>query len=67
MCIGRLPHDNGGYCMSNNDSRIPEQGAGWGVVGRAGTRTYVARATTLLKIDSAGNHTCWESYIRHVE
>ena len=48
--------------MSNNDSRKPEQGAGWGVVGRAGIRTYVARATTLLKIDSAGNP-C-ESYAR---
>ena len=29
--------------------RIPEQGAEWGVDGRAGTRSYVARATTLAK------------------
>ena len=51
--------------MSNNDSRIPEQGAGWGVGGMAGTRSYVARTTTLLKIDSASN--LCESYTRDVE
>ena len=49
MCIGRLPHDNGVFV----DSRIPEHGCGVG--GRAGTRSYIARAATMVKIYSAGN------------
>ena len=66
MCIRRLSRDNGGYCMSNNDSRMPEHGAGWGVGGGGGgggggwkgrnSRGYVAKDTTLLNLDSAGNH-----------
>ena len=56
MYIGRVILE---LSVSNNDSRIPEQGAGWGGGGgRAGTRSCVARATTLLKIiiDLASNH-----------